>query len=472
MARILVTSAGYRGDVLPFVSVARELAARGHEVDLVVPSGFHDSFADEPVTLHRLGVEFSPRELFGVHRDEWDRYGTGLGAARMTRWMVRYGMLDHVDSIYDSLASVADRADLVLTHNVIVPARWTAELHDIPCVTFHVVPTLVPSEERLPEMRPMPASRVGSAAGQSSSRGPARCAPWSSSSLPTGRSASGAGSLGLPEHRHELLTNTLTSDRLLLPVSPQWFPRPSDWPEHYVLTGFIPWEPPDAQFADDVTAFLDDGDAPVLVTLGTSAATNATAGVRADGGHARRPRPARAVPRRRRVEHHRTAARSARCVAVRARASRVAPVPGGRPLGVARHHRRGPRIRPAVVGRSVAVRPDLERVPHCPAARGARAPASICIARARRLVEQLVTDRSLEAQARDLAARLRREHGAARAADAIEATLERRGGCPTLEANLGDAGPRRPPDRSCTSRGPGDRSDTQYNTRPPAAKKG
>ena len=38
----------------------RELVAHGHEIDLVVPSGFHDSLADEPVTLHRLGVEFSP----------------------------------------------------------------------------------------------------------------------------------------------------------------------------------------------------------------------------------------------------------------------------------------------------------------------------------------------------------------------------------------------------------------------------
>ena len=42
-----------------------------------------------------------------------------------------------------------------------------------------------------------------------------------------------------------------------------------------MLTGFIPWEPPTSQLADDVNAFLDDGDAPVLVTLGTSAATNA-----------------------------------------------------------------------------------------------------------------------------------------------------------------------------------------------------
>jgi UDP:flavonoid glycosyltransferase YjiC (YdhE family) len=45
--------------------------------------------------------------------------------------------------------------------------------------------------------------------------------------------------------------------------------------------------------------------------------------------------------------------------------------------------------------------------------------------RARRLVDQLVTDRTLEEDARDLSARLRPEHGAARAADAIEAALSR-----------------------------------------------
>ena len=50
--------------------------------------------------------------------------------------------------------------------------------------------------------------------------------------------------------------------------------------------------------------------------------------------------------------------------------------------------------------------------------------------RLRRLVEQLVTDRSLEENARDLSARLRPECGAARAADTIEAALERRGGFP------------------------------------------
>ena len=429
MARVLVTSAGYRGDVLPFVSVARELVARGHEVDLVVPSGFHDSFADEPMTLHRLGVEFSPRELFGVHREKWDRYGTGLGAARMTRWMVREGLLEHLDSTYDSLASVAEDADLVLTHHVLVPARWTAEMHHIPCVTLDVVPSLVPSDERLPGMRPMPAmqGRVGRQVNRVAWAGVRRAMELVfSADRPLSERRR---RLGLPEHRRELLTNTLTSDRLLLPVSPEWFPRPSDWPETTVLPGFIPWEPPASRLADDVTAFLDDGEPPVLVTLSTSAATNAKQwfelvantldelGLRglflvSDESNITGPLRDRpgvwpfvplhlVLPRCRAVVHSSSLGTTAAVL--------EAGIPSlAVPLlfdQIWNAHRTA-QLRAGLVLR----RPSRPRL--------------------RRLVEQLVTDRSLEENARDLSARLRPERGAARAADTIEAALERRGGFP------------------------------------------
>ena len=362
-----------------------------------------------------------------MYRDEWDRHGTRLGAARMTRWMVRHGMLEHVDTIYDSLASVADGADLVLTHNVLVPARWTAELHDIPCVTIHVVPTLVPSEERLPEMRPMPTipGQVGRVVNRTAWAGSLRAMELVfSADKPL---SAKRRSLGLPEHRHELMTNTLTAHGLLLPVSPEWFPRPSDWPEHYVLTGFIPWEPPDAHVADEVSAFLDQGDAPVLVTLGTSAATNAhevfelmadtldDLGVRGlflVGDESNITGPLRdrpgvwpfvplhlVLPRCRAIVHSASLGTTA------------AVLHSGVP--------------------SLAVPLLFDQIWN--AYRTAQMRAGLVLRRpsrprARRLVEQLVTDRGLQARARDLSSRLRGEHGAARAADAIEVTLERRGG--------------------------------------------
>ena len=58
----------------------------------------------------------------------------------------------------------------------------------------------------------MPASRAGSARSRTGPRGPARCASWSSSSPPTSRSRDAAGASGLPEHRHELVTDTLSAD--------------------------------------------------------------------------------------------------------------------------------------------------------------------------------------------------------------------------------------------------------------------
>ena len=55
--------------------------------------------------------------------------------------MIREGLLDHLDTIYELLSTVVPAADLVLTHNAIVPAHWVAEVRRVPCVTLHVVPT-------------------------------------------------------------------------------------------------------------------------------------------------------------------------------------------------------------------------------------------------------------------------------------------------------------------------------------------
>ena len=179
-----------------------------------------------------------------------------------------------------------------------------------------------------------------------------------------------------------------------------------------MLTGFIPWEPPDAHVADEVSAFLDQGDAPVLVTLGTSAATNADEvfelmadtlddlGVRGlflvgDESNITGPlRDRRGVwpfvplhlvlPRCRAIVHSASLGTTA------------AVLHSGVP--------------------SLAVPLLFDQIWN--AYRTAQMRAGLVLRRpsrprARRLVEQLVTDRGLQARARDLSSRLRGEHGAA-----------------------------------------------------------
>jgi UDP:flavonoid glycosyltransferase YjiC (YdhE family) len=417
---MLVTAAGYQGDVLPFVSVARELVSRGHQVDLVVPSGFHAALAKEPVQLHALGVEFSPRELFGVHRQAWENAGTRLGAARMTRRMVRVGMLDHLDSIYESLAGPGTEADLVLMHNVIVPARWVAERRGIPRMNLNVIPSLYPRTDRLPGLRPMP--RTPSAVNR---------VAWRAALATMDRIFAGdkdlnrrRRALGLPEERQHLLGSMVAPDGVILPVSPDWFPRAPDWTERVVTPGFLPWEPPDSPLPPEVSAYLDAGDEPVLVTLGTSAATNA--GDVFD-------RVADALDR--------LGARGLFLVGDRSNITgRLADREGVWPFAPLHHVLARCRavVHSSSLGTMAAVlRAGLPSLAtpllmdqiwnaHRTAQLGAglvvRKPTSHGMDA---LIERLLTDDTLARRAQDLAARLATENGSARAADAIETVLAR-----------------------------------------------
>ena len=48
MGKVVITSAGYLGDVAPFVPVGRRLVDAGHRVTFVAPVGFGSVLATEP----------------------------------------------------------------------------------------------------------------------------------------------------------------------------------------------------------------------------------------------------------------------------------------------------------------------------------------------------------------------------------------------------------------------------------------
>jgi len=56
-------------------------------------------------------------------------------------------------------------------------------------------------------------------------------------------------------------------------TSPHYVPPEPDWAGNRKMTGFSNWTGPDGgRIGEDVDAFLDDGEPPVLITLGTSGA--------------------------------------------------------------------------------------------------------------------------------------------------------------------------------------------------------
>ena len=61
----------------------------------------------------------------------------------------------------------------------------------------------------------------------------------------------------------------------LVLVSPQYFPPASDWGDDYPFVGFTPWTSASDALPPEVGEFLAAGAPPVLVCLGTSAASAA-----------------------------------------------------------------------------------------------------------------------------------------------------------------------------------------------------
>ncbi len=81
--------------------------------------------------------------------------------------------------------------------------------------------------------------------------------------------------LGLPAPRDwNVIDARLSPQKNIGLMSRHYLDRAADWPPDYELVGFTPWAGPDeGRLADDVVDFLAAGDAPVVVTLGTSAAS-------------------------------------------------------------------------------------------------------------------------------------------------------------------------------------------------------
>ena len=267
MGHVGIVSAAYWGDVMPFVPVAEELAGRGHHVTLAVPQGFHEVLDAGPYELRHLGTDFSPRELV-EHGQVLDGAVSPLGMRAAAELWVRQLCIEPAEDIVVVLDGIAP--DVWFVHPSLY---WLTEIaaarSATPIVVGHLFPMMIPSAEQLPPGLPVSGGRHVNRLGW-----------WMAPTT--------AGRLMYDREINRLrATRDLTpvtgnvgfgwqhARQTLLLTSGHYWPRPPDWPEHLVTTGFTIWDGGGAAVPEGLATYLDAGPAPVLVTFGTSAATNA-----------------------------------------------------------------------------------------------------------------------------------------------------------------------------------------------------
>src|SRR5204863_719431 len=102
MARVVVYSMAYRGDVFPYVPIASELVRRGHAVTYVVPREYHPLLAGEGFRCVHSGTDFSPSALDG-HGDYVARWGMRAGGAMLSRLYFGVFTVPYMDDLFEAV---------------------------------------------------------------------------------------------------------------------------------------------------------------------------------------------------------------------------------------------------------------------------------------------------------------------------------------------------------------------------------
>lgn len=249
--KVLLLTTGSRGDVQPFLALARGLTEAGHEATVAAPRRFAALSAE--VGAEFVGLDDS---LF-VLQDELVGAGTWAAVTAASR------ARPYLQRWLDDLASLAGtRADVVVFTQKTLGGASIAEKLGVPAIPAQLIPTVPATSAFASPLAPARTPRALARLTWSLSDAVER--PW------RGMVARWrAERLGLAS-RAPRFASLVAAGGILSAWSPHLLPAPSDWPASAAPLGF--WTVPAAQdwhASPALEAFLDDGPPPVLVGFGS-----------------------------------------------------------------------------------------------------------------------------------------------------------------------------------------------------------
>lgn len=259
--KVVLLTAGSRGDVQPFIALAREVQRNGHDVTLAGPADARELVSGYGVPFASLGVDYQ-----AMLKDP-KMGGAVLGRPSAIVRAMREAR-KQMHSLLDHAWTASQGADAVVFHPKALAGSHIAETLSIPCFLAIPAPLLTPTQEF-----PVP---IGALANLD-------LGPLNRATYRLGQLAAlpyhgiidrwRGNTLGLPP-RSRLSSPFSVGGKpppVLYAFSETMVPRALDWPEDVHVTGFwllddemAEYEPPAA-----VRAFLEDGEPPVYIGFGS-----------------------------------------------------------------------------------------------------------------------------------------------------------------------------------------------------------
>lgn len=231
--KMMLLTAGTRGDVEPFLALARAATASGHQVRTAIP----DNSGAETAGLDTVGLGMDFAQFIS------DQGVSPRAASKAFRTVIRPAVGRLLSAAVEHIIAFAP--DVVVYHPKVLTAPIAAERLGVPAVIVETVP-LTPTRE-FPAPFITPAS-LG----------------------PLNRATYGAVNMAPLMFRNELNTalkllpagskRRVGARYSMVPVSPQLLPRPSDWPSTVHLTGHWAAKPGEVDNDEELERFINSGD--------------------------------------------------------------------------------------------------------------------------------------------------------------------------------------------------------------------
>ena len=271
MGRVLLTTIGSLGDLHPLIGIGLELRRRGHTVGFCTSEAYR-------ARIKSLGFEFDPLRPNASPENE--------AAAELVREIMdpKSGVerllcdwiLPELRSTYlDLLQAVtrAPRAELLVSGELVYPAPLIAEKFSVPWASCTTAPMSFFSAHDPPVLAPVPnlsklLRRFGPGINQAAFNLMKRVTRSWSEPVRTLRAE-----LGLAAGKDPIYEGKFSPSLVLAMFSPILAAPQPDWPPNTVLTGFPFYDGPAgiSSLPAGLAKFLEDGEPPIVFTLGSSA---------------------------------------------------------------------------------------------------------------------------------------------------------------------------------------------------------
>ena len=259
--RIVLACWGSYGDLFPYLAVATRLRERGHQPVVATAPYYRDLVGQTGLAFHPMRPALDPSDTALIARV--------MDPARGSRVVIGEVTAPAVRDAFEDLAPVVRTADLVVTHPITFAAPLAARAHGVRWLSSVLAPTSFFSMTDYPVLPPLPPAvqiwRHKPWAARAFFRIARRITrPWTEP-VRALRTELRLSDTGEPLYEGQFSPHGTLALFSRLLAAPQ-----ADWPPATRVTGFA-FHQDMTPTAPDVGRFLDDGEPPVVFTLGTSA---------------------------------------------------------------------------------------------------------------------------------------------------------------------------------------------------------